>query len=135
MALRQEVTETLTLGAAYTYLDATNPDGSVEVTCNWVHMCSGYYDYERGHAPAFAGAEDFTGRIVHPQKWTEDIDYAGKRIVVFSGGAAKNEDELLGEVQAIRDGGGNGSIIGRNSFQRPKAEALALLNKVMDIYA
>jgi len=38
-------------------------------------------------------------------------------------------------VQAIRDGGGNGSIIGRNSFQRPKAEALALLNKVMDLYA
>ena len=61
--------------------------------------------------------------------------FAGKRIVVFSGGAAKNEDELLGEVQAIRDGGGNGSIIGRNSFQRPKAEALALLNKVMDLYA
>ncbi|MAY27815.1 MAG: fructose-bisphosphate aldolase, partial [Aurantimonas sp.] len=54
--------------------------------------------------------------------------------VVFSGGAAKNTDELLDEVRAIREGGGNGSIIGRNSFQRPKEEALALLNEVMDIY-
>jgi len=60
--------------------------------------------------------------------------FAGKRLVVFSGGAAKNTDELLDEVRAIREGGGNGSIIGRNSFQRPKEEALALLNEVMDIY-
>ncbi|MBO0663609.1 class I fructose-bisphosphate aldolase [Jiella sp. MQZ9-1] len=61
--------------------------------------------------------------------------FAGKRLVVFSGGAAKNRQELLDEVQGIRDGGGNGSIIGRNSFQRSKEEAIALLNEVMDIYA
>ncbi|MEF2550477.1 class I fructose-bisphosphate aldolase [Aurantimonas sp. A2-1-M11] len=60
--------------------------------------------------------------------------FAGKRLVVFSGGAAKNTDELLDEVRSIREGGGNGSIIGRNSFQRPKEEALALLNEVMEIY-
>ncbi|WP_019996747.1 class I fructose-bisphosphate aldolase [Aureimonas ureilytica] len=61
--------------------------------------------------------------------------FAGKRIVVFSGGAAKNTDELLDEVRAIRDGGGNGSIIGRNSFQRSREDALKLLAEVMDLYA
>ena len=61
--------------------------------------------------------------------------FAGKRIVVFSGGAAKTEDELLDEVKAIREGGGNGSIIGRNSFQRSKDDAIKLLNQVMDVYA
>lgn len=61
--------------------------------------------------------------------------FAGKRIVVFSGGAAKTREELLDEVRGIREGGGNGSIIGRNSFQRGKEEALKLLNEVMDIYA
>jgi class I fructose-bisphosphate aldolase len=61
--------------------------------------------------------------------------FAGTRIVVFSGGGKKGEDSLYDEARAIRDGGGNGSIIGRNSFQRPKAEAIKFLNKVMDIYA
>ena len=61
--------------------------------------------------------------------------FNGKRIVVFSGGAAKNTPELLDEARAIREGGGNGSIIGRNSFQRSKADAIQLLNQVMDIYA
>jgi len=61
--------------------------------------------------------------------------FAGKRIVVFSGGGKKSEDSIFDEARAIRDGGGNGSIIGRNSFQRPKADAIKFLNKVMDIYA
>ena len=50
-------------------------------------MCSGYYDYEAGYLPEFAGIERFKGRIVHPQKWTDDIDYAGKRVVVIGSGA------------------------------------------------
>jgi cation diffusion facilitator CzcD-associated flavoprotein CzcO len=50
-------------------------------------MCSGYYDYAAGYTPEFAGAERFTGRIVHPQEWTEDIDYAGKSVVVIGSGA------------------------------------------------
>jgi class I fructose-bisphosphate aldolase len=61
--------------------------------------------------------------------------FAGKRLVVFSGGAATTTEELMAEVQGIRDGGGNGSIIGRNSFQRPKDEALKLLDQVMSVYA
>jgi class I fructose-bisphosphate aldolase len=60
--------------------------------------------------------------------------FNGRRIVIFSGGPAKGTKEVLEEIQSIRDGGGFGSIIGRNSFQRPKTDALALLNQVMDIY-
>jgi class I fructose-bisphosphate aldolase len=60
--------------------------------------------------------------------------FAGKRIVVFSGGGKKGEDSIFDEARAIRDGGGNGSIIGRNSFQRPRADAIKFLQKVMDIY-
>ncbi|TFF17726.1 class I fructose-bisphosphate aldolase [Jiella endophytica] len=71
------------------------------------------------------------GRVKHVMQ----AAFNGKRVVVFSGGAAKNTSELLEEVRAIREGGGNGSIIGRNSFQRPKEEAIALLNEVMDIYS
>ncbi len=61
--------------------------------------------------------------------------FAGKRIVIFSGGEAKGTDDILAEVRAIKEGGGFGSIMGRNSFQRPRAEALALLDQVMKIYA
>ncbi len=60
--------------------------------------------------------------------------FAGKRLVVFSGGEAKDTEGLLEEIRQIRDGGGSGSIIGRNSFRRPKAEALALLDRVIRIY-
>jgi class I fructose-bisphosphate aldolase len=61
--------------------------------------------------------------------------FNGRRIVIFSGGAAKETSAMLDEVRAIRDGGGFGSIIGRNSFQRPREEAIKFLNTVMDIYA
>ena len=61
--------------------------------------------------------------------------FNGRRIVIFSGGAAKETDAILDQVRAIRDGGGFGSIIGRNSFQRPRDEAIKFLNAVMDIYA
>lgn len=60
--------------------------------------------------------------------------FNGRRIVVFSGGATKGADAVYDDARAIRDGGGNGSIIGRNAFQRPRAEALAMLAKLVDIY-
>ncbi|HEU4827016.1 MAG TPA: class I fructose-bisphosphate aldolase [Dongiaceae bacterium] len=60
--------------------------------------------------------------------------FNGRRIVVFSGGAAKGEEGIFEEARAIRDGGGNGSIIGRNTFQRPRAEALKLLDSLIKIY-
>jgi fructose-bisphosphate aldolase, class I len=61
--------------------------------------------------------------------------FNGRRIVIFSGGEAKETSAILDEVRAIRDGGGFGSIIGRNSFQRPRDEAIKFLHDVMDIYA
>jgi class I fructose-bisphosphate aldolase len=60
--------------------------------------------------------------------------FNGRRIVVFSGGEAKDLDGVFNEVRAIRDGGGNGSIIGRNTFQRPKAEALDMLGRIIKLY-
>ena len=60
--------------------------------------------------------------------------FNGRRIVIFSGGPAKGTAEVLDEIRAIRDGGGFGSIIGRNSFQRSKADGVKLLQSVMDIY-
>ena len=71
-----------------------------------------------------------SARIKHVMQAT----FNGRRIVVFSGGEAKDEDGIFSEVKAIRDGGGNGSIIGRNTFQRPRDKALGLLDKIVQIY-
>jgi class I fructose-bisphosphate aldolase len=60
--------------------------------------------------------------------------FNGRRIVVFSGGEAKDEEGIFNEVRAIRDGGGNGSIIGRNTFQRPREQALKMLDRIIRIY-
>ncbi len=60
--------------------------------------------------------------------------FAGRRLVVFSGGEAKDEEGIYAECRAIRDGGGAGSIIGRNTFQRPKEKALAMLGRIIEIY-
>ena len=59
----------------------------VHLTCGFLLMCSGYYRYDEGYTPDFQGTERFAGQIVHPQQWTEDIDYAGKRVVVIGSGA------------------------------------------------
>lgn len=60
--------------------------------------------------------------------------FSGRRMVVFSGGASKDKEGLLNEIRQLRDGGATGSIIGRNTFQRPREEALSLLNSIIDIY-
>jgi len=60
--------------------------------------------------------------------------FNGRRLVVFSGGEAKDLVGFYDEIRAIRDGGGTGSIIGRNTFQRPRADALKMLDTVIDIY-
>jgi len=69
-------------------------------------------------------------RIAH----IKQCAFNGRRIVIFSGGNAKGTDELLGEIREIHQGGGNGSIIGRNCFQRPRDEALKLLQDVTNVY-
>src|ERR1019366_4123203 len=60
---------------------------TVGLPCGFLFMCSGYYRYDEGYTPDFQGIERFSGRIVHPQHWTADIEYAGKRVVVIGSGA------------------------------------------------
>ena len=66
---------------------ATAPNEIVRLSCNFLFMCSGYFSYASGYTPEFPGIERFGGRVVHPQKWTDDIDVAGKRVVVIGSGA------------------------------------------------
>ena len=74
--------------------------------------------------------KSLSDRIAHIKKCA----FNSRRIVVFSGGNAKNTQELLEEIKQINLGGGNGSIIGRNTFQRPKQEAMELLKNIIEIY-
>jgi monooxygenase len=60
---------------------------SVQFTCNFLLVCSGYYRYDAGYLPQLPGMERFAGRIVHPQQWSDDVEYAGKRVVVIGSGA------------------------------------------------
>lgn len=59
----------------------------VEFTCSFLYLCTGYYDYDHGHMPTWPGMECFTGRLVHPQEWPDDLDYTGKRVIVIGSGA------------------------------------------------
>jgi monooxygenase len=73
--------------AAWT-VEATVPSGkTVRFRTNFLYMCSGYYDYAEGYMPGWPGMDLYTGRIVHPQQWPEDLDYQGKRIIVIGSGA------------------------------------------------
>ena len=74
--------------AAEWTIEVTRSDGSsARFTAGFVWMCTGYYRYDAGHTPEFAGRERFRGRIVHPQHWPEDLDYSGQRVVVIGSGA------------------------------------------------
>ena len=66
----------------------TGPDKTlVQLSCNFLYLCTGYYDYASGYTPDWPGVARFGGTIVHPQKWPEDLDYTGKRVVVIGSGA------------------------------------------------
>ncbi|MBK1782998.1 flavin-containing monooxygenase [Prauserella cavernicola] len=65
----------------------TDTGETVHLTCGFLFTCSGYYRYDEGYTPELPGAADFAGPIVHPQHWPEDLDYAGKRVVVIGSGA------------------------------------------------
>jgi monooxygenase len=65
----------------------TDTEETVQLSCGFLMMCSGYYRYDEGYTPELPGADRFEGRIVHPQHWTDDIDYAGKRTIVIGSGA------------------------------------------------
>jgi len=73
--------------ALWTVVVERGPDREpVQYTCNFLYLCAGYYSYAQGYTPDFAGRERFEGRIVHPQQWTDDIDYANKRVLVIGSG-------------------------------------------------
>jgi monooxygenase len=67
--------------------ERTDSGETVTLTCGYLWNCSGYYSYDKGYTPEFPGRERFAGTIVHPQHWPEDLDYAGKRVVVIGSGA------------------------------------------------
>ncbi|MCR5976669.1 FAD-dependent oxidoreductase [Gordonia jinghuaiqii] len=68
-------------------IDRGDTGERIHISARWIFCGSGYYDYDEGFSPDFAGRERFRGQIVHPQHWPEDLDYAGKRVVVIGSGA------------------------------------------------
>jgi class I fructose-bisphosphate aldolase len=90
---------------------------------------------EQGEAKKVYEAQDIPrATMAERVRHIMNCAFGGRRVVVFSGGATKGEQAVYDDAEAIRDGGGNGSIIGRNSFQRSREDAVAMLDRIMDIY-
>ncbi len=110
--------------------DAHGAAQPVTFTCNFLFMCGGYYRYEEGYDPEFQGVEDFRGRVVHPQFWPEDLDYAGKRVIVIGSGAT-----AMTLVPAMAEGGARVTMVQRSPtyvVSRPDEDAIAnALRKVL----
>jgi cation diffusion facilitator CzcD-associated flavoprotein CzcO len=68
-------------------VERTDTGETVTLSCSFLFACAGYYRYDDGYMPVFAGIERFAGQVVHPQRWTDEIQYAGKRVVVIGSGA------------------------------------------------
>jgi cation diffusion facilitator CzcD-associated flavoprotein CzcO len=113
-----------TKDAAWT-VEAQRPDtGEVtHFTCGLLYMCQGYYSYRQGFTPEFEGMEAFGGQIVHPQKWPEDLDYSGKRVVVIGSGAT-----AMTLVPAMADKAAHITMLQRSPtyvVSRPAEDAVA----------
>jgi cation diffusion facilitator CzcD-associated flavoprotein CzcO len=96
---------------------------TVSVTCSFLLMCSGYYRYDEGYTPAFAGTDGFAGTIVHPQHWPADLDYAGKKVVVIGSGAT-----AVTLVPAMAETAGHVTMLQRSPtyvVSRPARDAIA----------
>jgi monooxygenase len=92
-------------------------------TCNFLFGCTGYYDYSGGYTPDFPGIEAFRGRLVHPQHWPDDLDYAGKRVVVVGSGAT-----AVTIIPAIAKSAAQVTMLQRSPtyiVSRPSQDALA----------
>ncbi len=113
-------------------LTATRTDTgeSVTYTCSFLFMCSGYYSYQGGYTPDFPGIERFEGQVVHPQQWPEDLDYAGKRVVVIGSGAT-----AMTLVPAMASDAGHVTMLQRSPtyvVSRPDTDIIAnTLRKVL----
>jgi cation diffusion facilitator CzcD-associated flavoprotein CzcO len=102
---------------------APNDGDPYEIAAKFVSSCTGYYDYENGYLPDFKGYDDFNGQIIHPQHWPEDLDYAGKRVVVIGSGAT-----AITLVPAMADSAEHITLLQRSPtyiFSRPGADAVA----------
>jgi len=89
--------------------ERTDTGETVELTCSWLFSCSGYYRYDHGYLPDFAGMDTFNGTIVHPQAWPEDLDYAGQRVVVIGSGAT-----AITLVPSMADSAGHVTMLQRS---------------------
>ncbi len=98
----------------------------VKLPSDHIELAENQRVYEEQHIPRATLAE----RVRHIVQST----FNGRRVVIFSGGEKKNDDEIVDEARSIREGGGFGSIIGRNVFQRDQPSALRLLDRMMEIY-
>lgn len=95
----------------------------VVMSCDFLFLCGGYYRYDRGHLPEFAGLETFGGTLVQPQFWPERLDYAGKRVVVIGSGAT-----AMTLVPAMAEGGAQVTMVQRSPtyvVSRPAEDAIA----------
>ena len=101
-----------------------NPE-PLTIACNFLYICGGYYNYESGYTPEFPGLEKFKGRIVHPQQWTPDIDYADKQVVVIGSGAT-----AITLVPAMTDKAAHVTMLQRSPtyvISLPSVDRLAVL--------
>jgi len=100
-------------------------------TTDFLWMCQGYYRHEQGYTPEWPGAERFQGVIVHPQTWPDDLDYAGKRVVVIGSGAT-----AATLIPAMAQTAGHVTMLQRSPtffFARPKTHELAVTLRALDV--
>ena len=90
--------------ATWTLLLKVSGKKNTIMTCNFIYSCTGYYRYDQGYTPEFPGSDSFSGQIIHPQQWPENLDYTGKKVIVIGSGAtaitlvpsmAKTADQLF----------------------------------------
>ncbi len=98
-----------------------------------VKLCTDHLEQPEAKKAFEAGGIDISTQAARVAECVRSA-FDGRRLIVFSGGASKGTDAVYDDARAIRDGGGGGSIIGRNSFQRPREEALEMLGKLIEIY-
>ena len=101
----------------------TDTDETVTYTCSFLFMCSGYYSYKGGYTPEFPGVDDFEGHVIHPQQWPDDLDYAGKRVVVVGSGAT-----AMTLVPAMAEDAGHVTMLQRSPtyvVSRPAQDGIA----------
>ncbi len=106
-------------------VEASRADGAepVALSCDFLFLCGGYYRYDRGHLPEFAGLEEFGGTLVQPQFWPENLDYAGKRVIVIGSGAT-----AMTLVPAMAEAGAQVTMVQRSPtyvVSRPAEDAIA----------